>query len=107
MGVSALAAAPAAWFGGERSERIRQLATVLLAIGLLSLPWLIPALAVPVHTDPRGVDAFAARADTPFGRVGSLLMLSGIWNAETVPRGYGGAPSTVWLLVVLVAACGY
>jgi hypothetical protein len=80
---------------------------VLLVLGVLSLPWLIPAVAVGVHTDPRGVDAFAARADTPFGRVGSLLMLSGIWNAQTVPPGYGGAPSVVWLLVVVVAGCGY
>jgi thiosulfate reductase cytochrome b subunit len=107
MAVSALAAVPAAWFGGERSMRVRRLVTVLAILAVFSLPWLIPALLVTVHTDPRGVDAFAARADTPFGRVGSLLMLSGIWNAQTVPRGYGGAPSVVWLLVVLAAVCGY
>jgi hypothetical protein len=107
MGISALAAVPAAWFAGDRRARGRRLATVLVILALLSLPWLIPSLAVPVHTDPRGVQAFAARADTPFGRAGSLLMLSGIWNAETVPRGYGGVPSVVWLLVVLVAVCGY
>jgi hypothetical protein len=107
MGISALAAVPAAWLGGERGQRTRRLAVVLVALGLLSLPWLIPALVVPVHSDPRGVDAFAARADTPFGRVGSMLMLSGIWNAETVPRGYGGASSVVWLLVVLAAVGGY
>ena len=111
MGISALAAVPAAWFGGPAGApatgRIRRLATALLALALLSLPWLIPALLVPVHTDPRGAQAFAARPDTPFGRVGSLLMLSGIWNAQTVPRGYGGPSSAVWLLVVLVALGGY
>lgn len=107
MTVSGLAAVPAAWCGGERSMRVRRLVTVLLTLGVLSLPWLIPALLVTVHTDPRGVDAFATRADTPFGRVGSLIMLSGIWNAQTVPRGYGGAASAVWLLVVLAAVCGY
>jgi hypothetical protein len=106
MTVTATAAVPAALCraGGERARR---LVTVLAALALLSLPWLIPALVVPVHTDPRGVDAFAARSDTPFGRLGSLLMLSGIWNAQTVPRGYGGGDSVIWLLVVVAALCGY
>ena len=51
--------------------------------------------------------AFAARADTPFGSVGSLLMLGGGWNAQTVPKGYGGAWSALWLAVVIVALAGY
>ena len=104
MCVTALAAVPAALSAGPRARR---LVTVLAGLALLSLPWLIPALAVPVHTDPRGVDGFAARADTPFGRVGSLLLLSGIWNAQTVPRGYGGGSSTFWLLVVVASLCGF
>jgi hypothetical protein len=88
-------------------ERARRLTTVMACAALLSLPWLIPAFAVAVHTDPRGVDVFAARADTPFGRLGSLVLLSGIWNAQTVPRGYGGGGSVVWLLVVAAALGGY
>jgi hypothetical protein len=80
---------------------------VLAVLAVLSLPWLIPALAVPVHTDPRGIDAFAPRADTPFGRVGSLLLLSGIWNPGTVPPGFGVAASVFWLLLVVASACGY
>jgi hypothetical protein len=109
MGITVLAAVPAALSrsGDRAAGRTRRLATVLGCAAVLSLPWLIPAFAVPVHTDPRGVDAFAARADTPFGRLGSLIMLSGIWNAQTVPRGYGGADSVVWLLVVVAALCGY
>jgi hypothetical protein len=111
MAVTAVAAVPAALrpgrSGGRGGERARRLAIVVGCAGLLSLPWLIPALAVPVHTDPRGVDAFAARSDTPFGRLGSLLMLSGIWNAQTVPRGYGGGDSVIWLLVVVAALGGY
>jgi len=106
MGVSALVAVPAALAGG-RQARARRLATVLAALVMLSLPWLVPALLAGVHTDPSGVNAFAARADTPFGRTGSLLMLGGIWNADTVPAGYGGIASAVWLLVVLVAVAGY
>jgi hypothetical protein len=95
---------PGAPVGARRSGR---LVTVLAALMLLSLPWLIPSLLVPVRTDPAGVSLFAARADTPFGRLGSLVMLSGIWNNQTVPRGYGGAAAAFWLLVVACAVAGY
>jgi hypothetical protein len=107
IGVSALAAVPAAWCADGRWARARRLATVVMALGILSLPWVIPSLLEGVHTDPSGVNAFAARADTPFGQVGSLLMLGGIWNAQTVPAGYGGVASVVWLAVALVAVAGY
>jgi hypothetical protein len=108
MSITVLAAVPAALCRREAGrERGRRLTTVIACAALLSLPWLIPAFAVAVHTDPRGVDVFAARADTPFGRLGSLVVLSGIWNAQTVPRGYGGGGSVVWLLVVAAALGGY
>ena len=107
MSVTALAAVPVALVSSAPGWRLRRLAAVLGGLAVLSLPWLAPALAVGVHTDPRGADAFAARADTPFGRLGSLVMLSGIWNAQTVPRGYGGGASLVWLLVVAAALGGY
>jgi hypothetical protein len=107
MAMTCLAAGPAALARGAGGGRGRRLATVLAALGLLSLPWLIPSLIVPVHTDPRGVDLFAARADTPLGSLGSLIVLSGIWNSQTVPRGYGGASSLFWLLVVGCAVAGY
>jgi hypothetical protein len=80
---------------------------VMAALSLLSVPWLIPSMLVPVHTDPAGADLFAARADTPFGRIGSLAALSGIWNSQTVPRGYGGVGSFFWLLVVAGAVACY
>jgi hypothetical protein len=105
--VTALAAVPVALVSSAPGWRLRRLAAVLGGLAVLSLPWLAPALAVGVHTDPRGADAFAARADTPFGRLGSLVMLSGIWNAQTVPRGYGGGASLVWLLLVAAALGGY
>jgi hypothetical protein len=76
-------------------------------LGVLSLPWLIPALSRHVHTSPAGVALFAARADTPFGAAGSLLMLGGEWNAQTVPAGYGGAASVLWLVLALVALTGF
>jgi len=61
----------------------------------------------PVYADPAGVAAFAARADTPFGSIGSLLMLGGMWNAQAVPAGYGGWWSVLWLALVLATAVGY
>src|SRR5689334_21314351 len=103
MAITALVLVPAALF--TRSARRAAIALAALVIG--SLPWLIPALQHPVYADPAGVTAFAARADTPFGSVGSLLMLGGIWNAQTVPKGYGGAWSALWLAVVFVALAGY
>jgi hypothetical protein len=104
MSVTAVAAVPAALIRG--GGRIRRLAALLALMALLSLVWVIPALIEGVTTDPRGVDAFAAHADTPFGRLGSLLMLSGIWNSQTVPGGYGGWASLPWLLVVVASLCG-
>jgi hypothetical protein len=105
--VTGLAAVPAVLARSGRVERGRRLAMVIAALALLSLPWLIPAVLVPVHADPAGADLFAARADTPFGRIGSLAVLSGIWNSQTVPRGYGGAGSFFWLVLVASAAACY
>ena len=85
----------------------RRMAVSFGALAVGSLPWLIPSLQHPVYADPAGVAAFAARADTPFGSLGSLLMLGGAWNAQTVPRAYGGAWSALWLAVVILALAGY
>ena len=60
-----------------------------------------------MYADPAGVAAYAARADTPFGSLGSLLMLGGGWNAQTVPAGYGGGWSVLWLAFVIAAAAAY
>ena len=88
-------------------RRLRSAGLALLVLIVLSLPWLVPALSRPVHTSPAGVAAFAARADTPFGALGSLLMLGGAWNGQTVPAGYGGALATPWLLFALAALAAY
>ncbi|UBU14795.1 hypothetical protein [Nonomuraea gerenzanensis] len=85
MTVTALTALPLA--------RRHVLVRVVAVLALFSLPWLIPTALRPqgIEGDPAGVDAFAARADTPFGTVGSLLSLSGIWNLYAVPPGYESA----------------
>jgi hypothetical protein len=105
--VTGLAVLPASLARGNAAERRRRLATIMAALAVLSLPWLIPSVLVPVHTDPAGADLFAAKADTPFGPLGSLVLLSGIWNSQTVPRGYGGAGAFFWLLVVAGATACY
>jgi hypothetical protein len=109
MAVSALVVLPAAVLapGGPARRRIGSAVTALIVLAVASLPWLIPSMLNPVYADPAGIAAFAARADTPFGSLGSLLMLGGIWNAQTVPTGYGGAWSVLWLALVVAAAAGY
>jgi len=109
MCLSALVVLPAAACAAGRTARQRVLSagTALLILAVLSLPWLIPALAPTVHTSPAGVAAFAARADTPFGALGSLLMLGGVWNAQAVPAGYGGPLSVLWMALALAALAGY
>jgi hypothetical protein len=103
MAITALVLIPAALC--TRDARKAVVALTALVAGCL--PWLIPSLLHAVYADPGGVAAFAARADTPFGSVGSLLMLGGMWNADAVPKGYGGPWSVLWLGVVLIALVGY
>jgi hypothetical protein len=103
MALTALVAVPAALF----TRNARRAAMVLAALAVGSLPWLIPSLLHAVYVDPASVAAFAARADTPFGSLGSLLMLGGAWNAQTVPKAYGGPWSVLWLALVIVALAGY
>jgi hypothetical protein len=109
MAISALVVVPAAALapGGPARRRLMSAAAALAVLAVASLPWLIPSVLRTVSADPAGIAAFAARADTPFGSLGSLLMLGGIWNAQAVPAGYGGAWSAVWLALVLAAAAGY
>jgi hypothetical protein len=103
MTVTALVVVPAA--AGTRDLRRAGAAVGVLVAGCL--PWLIPSLLHAVYADPAGVAAFAARADAPFGSVGSLLMLGGMWNAQAVPKAYGGAWSVLWLLAVAAALAGF
>ena len=103
LAITALLAVPAAVFTRDP----RRAALVLAALAAGSLPWLIPSLLHQVYVDPASVAAFAARADTPFGSIGSLLMLGGAWNAQTVPTAYGGPWSALWLAAVIVALAAY
>jgi hypothetical protein len=103
MAITALIAIPVA----VCTRKPRTMAMVLAALFVGSLPWLIPSMLNTVYADPAGVTAFAARADTPFGSLGSLVMLGGSWNATTVPKAYGGPWSAIWMALVLAAIVGY
>ena len=103
LAITALVVLPGVLLAGG----LRRAVTGLTALALGSLPWFIPSLLHAVYVDPASVAAFAARADTPFGSIGSLLMLGGDWNAQTVPKAYGGAWSALWLAVVIIALAGY
>lgn len=60
-------------------------AALVLGVGLLvNASWWWPFLtAASRAADPAGVSVFAARADTPFGVLGSALLGGGLWNERT------------------------
>ena len=81
------------------------------ALGLwVNLPWLVPAFGNQedqLAPDPLGVLAFAARADTPWGVLGSLLTFGGIWKESIVPDDRLSLwRSGLALLLVVVAVAG-
>ncbi|WP_406077980.1 hypothetical protein [Micromonospora sp. NBC_00858] len=72
----------------------------------LTAPWLL-ALANrggAVDLDERGVAAFAVRADTPLGVLGSVATLGGIWSRNAVPVGRDQWPVALLALVLAAAA---
>ncbi len=107
--LTALTAGPVALTARSRAPRwwVRA-ALFALALAVVSLPWLLPSLASGAGTDPAGAAAFAARSDTPFGVLGSLLLLGGVWNSGAVPAGYGEpVTAAARLLLCLLALAGW
>ncbi|TDE27404.1 hypothetical protein E1295_43170, partial [Nonomuraea mesophila] len=108
MTITALTALATAAFPEGRAPwraRMAQVVRVAAVPAGFSLPWLVPTLLRPgvLTGDAIGVEAFAARADGPFGAVGSLLSLGGIWNAQAVPVGYDTVVGAVGRLVLCLA----
>lgn len=68
------------------------------ALGV-SAVWSLPAVTAGVASAPAGVAAFAARADTPLGVLGSLVSGGGFWNPASHPPG-----RSVALVAVAAAA---
>lgn len=76
----------------------------------LNLPWIVPAFgngADQLAPDAFGVTAFASRADTPWGVLGSVLSFGGIWKESIFPA-LRAEPlfSAVGLLVALLGLAG-
>jgi hypothetical protein len=71
-------------------------------------PWWVPSLLRPGSgvSDDAGVTAFAARAESWAGTLGSLLGLGGVWNADVVPASRTAVTAPLLTLAVLVLA-GY
>jgi hypothetical protein len=65
----------------------------------VSAVWSLPALTAGVASSSAGVAAFAARADTPLGVLGSLVSGGAFWNPASHP-----ASRDVLLLAVVAAA---
>src|SRR6266536_1665368 len=86
---------------GLRPAPTRAVAVLTFALAV-NAPWWLPGLARPggIPTDPAGVGAFGARADSPLGVVGSLATLGGIWNPAVWPA------ERRYLLLVLAALAG-
>ncbi|MFT4189433.1 MAG: hypothetical protein QM621_12730 [Aeromicrobium sp.] len=85
---------------GWRSGPIRM---VLLA-ALVNAPWIVAGLVRPgtVVSDPAGVELFALQGEGPWGRIGALMALGGVWNAEVVPASRLTLVATLVVVVLWV-----
>ncbi|MDP3891848.1 hypothetical protein, partial [Nocardioides sp.] len=86
--------------------RSRQLVAALLAALLVNLPWIVPGVlstSDQAGADPFGVAAFAARSDTPWGLVGSLMGFGGIWKESIIPAARDQPLLSGMALVLVVA----
>jgi len=94
---------------GDVPHRGRALLVVVGAAVLSGAAWLVPALTRSggLASDPAGVGAFATRADTPLGVVGSALTLGGLWSPATWPGERSSAVLAILALVAVVAAVGF
>ena len=103
----ALALVVLAWPPGVRRRGPALAVTALVVLGAAS-PWLIPALTRPggLPTDPAGAAAFASRADTPLGVVGSVATLGGIWNSAMWPAERANVVVATVTLVLVVVCLG-
>jgi hypothetical protein len=104
--LAAIVAVPVVLWPGSVVAWWRRAATLVGSVVVVSLPWLIPGLmqSSSYPSDPIGVKLFSARPDTPFGTVGSLVSLGGIWNAQAVPAGRDTALVGLAGLVMTAAA---
>lgn len=83
----------------------RHALALLAPVALLSLPWVIAGLQEPTAgTSPAGADAFAVRADGPWGLAGSVASLGGVWAGGAVPASRGSVAVVLVQLALVLAA---
>lgn len=89
---------PGAW-------AVRPLLSITGAFIVLNAAWLVPSLtrAGGVPADPAGVGAFAARSDSAYGTLLSLVSLGGIWHEPSWPASRGSVVTVGLALAVAVA----
>ncbi|MGY2067503.1 hypothetical protein [Blastococcus sp. SYSU DS0619] len=90
--------------------RGRRLLLACAALLLLAFPWLVAGLLHPAGgaSDPAGVAAFAARAESWGGTVLSVLGTGGIWNAGAAPASRSSLAAPLLALAVgALAAVGW
>ncbi|MFI5851951.1 hypothetical protein ACIA8B_28835 [Micromonospora chalcea] len=71
------------------ARRWRALVAGAATLAGLTAPWWLALVSRggAVDLDERGVAAFAVRADTPLGVLGSVATLGGVWSRHAVPVG--------------------
>jgi hypothetical protein len=84
---------------------VRPLLAVVGSFLVLSAAWIVPALtrAGGVPADASGVSAFAARSDSDYGTVLSLVTLGGIWHEPSWQASRGSVVTVGLALLVAVA----
>ena len=103
------------WKAGEASGRpIPQSGRRLFAASGIALAvnlfWLVPALLHPAFPERPALATFLfrPRADSPFGTLGSLLSLGGLWRNDLAPPGRStGAWLPAFLIIAGAAGVGW
>lgn len=94
---------------GVQVRREREILWAFVIFLVANAAWWFPSLFVAsVGTgDTAGVDAFMARADTPWGVIGSLLTGGGIWNQGAWTPGRSSTLTSGGMLLVVMLCVGY
>ncbi|MET3862348.1 hypothetical protein ABIE38_003288 [Dietzia sp. 2505] len=100
--------------GSDAGRRLRAASALAAVAVVTALPWLVATLLAGGATTggatsggDTGVAAFAARAETGIGTLGSVVALGGIWNSAAVPpsrASWWAAAALALLLAVWVLA---
>ncbi|MGV9216322.1 hypothetical protein ACTFTM_31115 [Micromonospora sp. RB23] len=88
------------------ARRWRALVAGAATLAGLTAPWLVALTnrGAAVDLDERGVAAFAVRADTPLGVLGSVATLGGVWSRHAVAVGRDRWPVALLALALAAAA---